>query len=70
MFIKNTLIKSKVLNNNQLGYLRNILNVFDENQIERLELIYKHFGNFTETQNKTKNFTLKFKEKLLSLINQ
>jgi hypothetical protein len=68
MFIKNTLIKSKVFNNNQIEYLRNIINIFDDNHIDRLELIYKHFGNFTEVQNKTKNFTIKFKEKLLSLI--
>jgi len=35
--------------------------------MDRLELIYKHFNDFKEHKEKeikTKNFTLKFKEKL------
>jgi hypothetical protein len=37
------------------------------NELDRLELIYKHFNEFKEITGKevkTKNFTLKFKEKL------
>ena len=38
-----------------------------DNKMEKTELIYKHFYDFKEHQlkeMKTKNFTLKFKEKL------
>jgi hypothetical protein len=64
------LVKTKVLSENTSGYLRNILNTFEENNIEKLELIYKHFSEFkdlTGKEPKTKNFTLKFKEKLNGL---
>lgn len=70
-FINQELVKTKVLNENTSGYLRNILNTFEENNIEKLELIYKHFSEFkdlTGKEPKTKNFTLKFKEKLNGLI--
>ena len=39
--------------------------------LEKLELIYKHFSDFKEQiikEVKTKNFTIKFKEKLNKLI--
>ena len=41
------------------------------NKVEKLELIYKHFNDFKETNTKepkTKTFNLKFKEKLNKLI--
>ena len=67
-FLNHGLIKTKVLNTNQEHYLRNILfSLGKENNIEKLELIYKHFSEFKDTnikETKTKNFTLKFKEKL------
>ncbi len=69
-FINQDLVKAKTLSENQIGYLKNIFNCFSENQIEKLELIYKHFSDFREISGKepkTKNFTLKFKEKLNKL---
>ena len=61
-FLNYNLIKSKVLLPEQEEYLKNLLGSF--NGIEPLELIYKHFSEFNDKETKTKNFTLKFKEKL------
>jgi energy-coupling factor transporter ATP-binding protein EcfA2 len=68
-FINYKLIKSKALTQNEMDYLRNIMGVFSNNKIEKLELIYKSFNQFKDVPlNKTKTFTLKFKEKLNKLI--
>ena len=70
-FLNQALVKSKMLSKNQELYLKNILNTFPENKIEKLELIYKHFIEFKDLtcnkEPKTKNFTIKFKEKLNKL---
>ena len=67
-FMNYELIKNKTINKNQLEYLRNILNTFNDNKIEKLELIYKSFCEFKDIPiNKTKSFTIKFKDKLLLL---
>jgi len=62
------LIKSKVQQNGKIQFVKSILqSITGENCLERLELIYKHFNDFKEHNTKevkTKNFTLKFKEKL------
>ena len=63
-FVNNSLVKTKVLNTHQLEFLRNLLSIFPDSKIERLELIYKHFSEFKDLEQKTKNFTLKFKEKI------
>jgi ABC-type branched-subunit amino acid transport system substrate-binding protein len=60
--LNNNLVKSKVLNNNQVYFLKALLNSLKS--IEKLELIYKHFSDFNSKETKTKIFTLKFKEKL------
>ena len=61
-FLNYSLIKSKILTPNQEDFLRNIIGTVN---INSLELIYKHFSEFKETKIKeTKNFTLKFKEKI------
>jgi adenine-specific DNA methylase len=64
-FLNQELIKSKQLNVNQEGYLKNI--IASVKSTEKLELIYKHFSNFSSQELKTKNFTIKFKEKLTYL---
>jgi hypothetical protein len=61
-FLNQSLIKTKVLNSQQEEFLENIIGSVQS--IEKLELVYKHFSEFNEKENKTKNFTLKFKEKL------
>ena len=69
-FINQDLIKNKKNNEHANCFLKNILKSFPENSIETTELIYKHFGEFkdlTGKEPKTKNFTLKFKEKLNGL---
>jgi len=52
------------------SFIKNILHTFkNEVAIEKLELIYKHFSEFKDSQNnKTKSFTIKFKEKLKALL--
>jgi hypothetical protein len=68
-YINQDLVKSK--KNFDTSYLKNILNSFPENSISNLETIYKHFSDFkdpTGKEPKTKNFTLKFKEKLNGLL--
>ena len=68
-FLNYNLIKTKILTNSQEDFLKNLKNTFG---IEKLELIYKHFSEFKFSEfkesivkeTKTKNFTLKFKEKL------
>jgi hypothetical protein len=67
-FITTDLIKCKSFNKNQSDFLRNILGTFNSEKIEKLELIYKHFNDFKDSTTKSKNFTLKFKEKLNKLI--
>ena len=68
-FINSSLVKSKTFNKNQSDFLRNILGMFSsDNKIDKLELIYKHFNDFKDSAPKTKNFTIKFKEKLNKLI--
>jgi len=59
------LIKSKTPQTNKINFIKNILKSLDNN-IEKLELIYKHFSDFKEhvKEVKTKSFTIKFKEKL------
>lgn len=63
------LIKSKNECKDKIEFLQNVMNGFTtENRLEKLELLYKHFSDFKEVtgkETKTKNFTLKFKEKLL-----
>jgi GTPase SAR1 family protein len=74
LFIKKIMnyqfVKTKVLSVHQKSFLRNVLGTL-ENNIERLELIYKHFSEFKETgDSKSKNFTIKFKEKLNELLHE
>jgi GTPase SAR1 family protein len=66
-FLNQQLIKNKNITESQLSYLKSIMELFPDSKIERLELIYKHFSDFRDPgikEPKTKNFTLKFKEKL------
>jgi len=64
-FLNYNLIKTKVLTLSQEGYLKNIKAKLN---LEKMELIYKHFSDFNDLpQNKTKNFTLKFKDKINKL---
>jgi len=70
-FLNQELVKTKCLSKIQEDYLKNILNSFNENKIEKIELVYKHFSEFkdlTGKEPKAKNFTLKFKEKLNKLL--
>ena len=60
------LVKAKTVLPLKIEFVKNILKHLD-NEIDRLELIYKHFNDFrpiTGREVKTKNFTLKFKEKI------
>jgi DNA polymerase III delta prime subunit len=69
-FLNQDLIKSKTITVNQEHYLKTLLGIF-RGDIEKLELIYKYFSEFkdlTGKETKTKNFTLKFKEKLNKLV--
>ena len=70
-FLNQDLIKNKIHNFHQENYIKNILgslkNIKEDKSLEKLELIYKHFSEFNEKDLKTKNFTLKFKEKLKKL---
>ena len=62
-FLNQDLIKCRVLNSSQEEFLINILG--SVKSVEKLELVYKHFSEFNNLKEvKTKNFTLKFKEKL------
>ena len=67
-FLNQELIKNKNISSSQEGFLKNLLNTFHgDNKIEKLEWIYKYFSEFkdlTGKETKTKNFTLKFKERL------
>ena len=63
-FLNIGLIKTKVLNESQEEFLKNILGSLNEKSLEKMELIYKHFSDFYGKETKTKNFTLKFKEKI------
>jgi hypothetical protein len=69
-FLNQDLVKSKTITVNQEHYLKTLLGIF-RGDIEKLELIYKYFSEFkdlTGKETKTKNFTLKFKEKLNKLV--
>ena len=66
-FLNQNLIKSKQLTVNQEDYLRSIIG--SVKSTEKLELIYKHFSDFSSRELKTKNFTIKFKDKLKYLSN-
>jgi len=68
-FLNHGLVKTKIFNSNQEDYLRNIINTIG---VDKLELIYKHFSEFNESlkEVKTKNFTLKFKEKIKAILNE
>jgi len=71
-FLNQELIKNKNITNLQENFLKNLLNTFPDSKIEKLEYIYKYFSEFKDLgtkEIKTKNFTLKFKEKLNKLIN-
>ena len=64
-FLNHSLVKTKILTVDQELFLKNIIGSTD---IEKLELIYKHFSEFGIKEAKTKNFTLKFKEKIKKII--
>ena len=72
-FLNQELIKNKNVSVHQEEFLKNLLHTFvHDSKIEQLEWIYKYFSEFkdlTGKETKTKNFTLKFKEKLIKLIN-
>lgn len=57
------IVKCKVLSDNKIDFLRNLIGTLD-GDIDKLELIYKHFSEFNSKEQKTKIFTNKFKEKL------
>jgi hypothetical protein len=62
--INHEFVKTKTFSKNQEDFIKNVLGSL-KNNTEILELIYKHFSEFKEKSVvKTKNFTLKFKEKL------
>jgi GTPase SAR1 family protein len=63
-FLNPTLIKTKVLNQHQQDFIKNISGSLKDR--EKLELLYKHFSDFKEST-KSKNFTLKFKEKIKAI---
>jgi len=63
------LIKTKVQQPHKIEFVKNVLatiknNLHENKDIERLEMIYKHFSTFKEETLKTKSFTIKFKEKI------
>lgn len=64
------LIKSKIQQPNKIEFVKNVLGTLknpscmESKELERLEMIYKHFSTFKEDNLKTKSFTIKFKEKL------
>ena len=62
-FLSHDLVKTKTLSPGQLGFINNIISALGGN-IEKMELIYKHFSDFNEIVSKPKNFTIKFKEKI------
>jgi ABC-type dipeptide/oligopeptide/nickel transport system ATPase component len=66
-FLNQNLVKSKQLTVNQEDYLKSIIGTLKST--EKLELIYKHFSDFSSRELKTKNFTIKFKDKLKYLSN-
>jgi GTPase SAR1 family protein len=62
-FLNHNLVKTKVLSEHQLGFIKNILGSLGGN-VEKMEFIYKHFSEFNDRESKPKVFTLKFKEKI------
>lgn len=64
------LIKSKLVQPNKIEFIKNVLGTLknpcslESKELERLEMIYKHFSTFKEDNLKTKSFTIKFKEKI------
>ena len=69
-FLTNDLLKSKNFTDSQNDLLKKFLFTFTDSRIEKLELIYKHFNEFKESELKSKNFTIKFKEKLNKIIKE
>ena len=71
--LNQSFIKTKVLQPHQEEFMCNIMESLkstNDKRMEKLELIYKHFNEFmNEKELKTKNFTIKFKEKLKKLNN-
>uniref|UniRef100_A0A6C0AZI7 ATPase AAA-type core domain-containing protein n=1 Tax=viral metagenome TaxID=1070528 RepID=A0A6C0AZI7_9ZZZZ len=68
-FVNQSLIKTKILSPTQELFIKNIIGSLNGNGMEKMEFIYKHFSEFDGKDSKTKNFTLKFKEKINKLIN-
>jgi GTPase SAR1 family protein len=66
-FLNQGLVKSKQLNEHQEIFLKGLLTTLKTP--EKLELIYKHFSDFSSKEIKTKNFTIKFKDKLKYITN-
>jgi hypothetical protein len=59
------LVKTKNLSNLQEFFLKNIMGSLT---LEKMELLYKHFSDFSGKELKSKNFTLKFKDKLKKIL--
>ena len=68
-FLNHGLIKTKVLSEHQLSFIKNILGSLG-GSVEKMELIYKHFSEFNDRESKQKVFTLKFKEKINLNLNE
>ena len=69
MFINHKLIKNKNITPLQENYMKSIITSLKENGTEKFELIYKHFSEFKDLEEtKSRNFTLKFKEKIKKII--
>ena len=64
------LIKSKISQPGKIDFVKNVmitLTSLHSKEMEKLEMIYKHFSNFKEPdakEVKTKSFTIKFKDKI------
>jgi len=65
-FLNQNLVKTKNLSNLQEFFLKNIMGSLT---LEKMELLYKHFSDFSGKELKSKNFTLKFKDKLKKINN-
>jgi GTPase SAR1 family protein len=66
-FLNQGLVKSKQLNEHQELFLKSLCATLKTP--EKLELLYKHFSDFSSKEIKTKNFTIKFKDKLKYITN-
>jgi hypothetical protein len=65
-FLNEKLLKTKKLSELHESFLKNITGSLT---LEKMELIYKHFSDFSGKELKSKNFTLKFKDKLKKINN-